>query len=132
MTDVANLAKLKELLDGGILSQEEFEKEKQKLLNAQGADLATSGTHSQDLPPEVESNLGIFSTHKIKNAEMYGGWSKGGMIGLSILCVLFPIGGLIAGIVGASNASRVKKSQGKALIFTSIFMMGFYLLKFGG
>ena len=104
-SSLENLKRLKELLDAGVLTQEEFEHEKKKILDGEGAN-----AQSQNTQPTLVSNLDIkksfvtFITDcSLKDSAQQ--WFKSGYgkyaiyIGLLLALLLILIGGKSIGYV---------------------------------
>ena len=76
---------------------------------------------ANELPPEISENLTYFRLERIKNPEIYGGWTKGQYYLYSFLGFLIGILGVIIGIVGMTSKNEIKKLQGRVVFFIGIF-----------
>lgn len=113
--EIEEIEKLAELRDKGILTDEEFQKKKTKLLSDDVPRLDARSRTSVDASPDNGST----------------GWTTKAFWGYVGLSVLIPIAGLILGIVAMTKGGR-KVRQGVALIIVSVGVALLYISAVGG
>lgn len=99
---IEELATLKQLLDQGVLTQEEFYAKKAQILAA---------------PPQTQQN----ATAAVE---------EGGTAGWAILSFFFPIVGLILFIVWKDSKPKSSKAAGKGALINVILVILFYVIAF--
>lgn len=129
MDKYEQLEKLADLKTKGVLTEAEYETQKQKILSGNNDSFSGVPTKMIKVSDDQRHLLSFFNVHKIKNAENYGGWSKGSYMAISFFGILIPIIGVIFGIIGISNSvSEVKNMQGKVLLICSLSVAAFFTI----
>lgn len=103
---VEELTSLKQLLDQGILTQEEFDAKKAQILAA---------------PPQTQQTSQQNATAAVE---------EGGTAGWAILGFLIPIVGLILFIVWKDSKPKSSKAAGKGALINVILVILFYVIAF--
>ncbi len=113
--NINEIEKLAELRDKGILTDEEFQQKKTKLLSEDGSMGGADAAGPKESP----------------KTEAVTAWTKKAFWGYVLLSILIPIVGLIIGIVAMTKGGK-KVRQGIALILVSVGMVVLYLAAIGG
>lgn len=124
-----DLEKLADLKNKGIITEEEFLAKKREILNAEQSMknnnvfhsvAATTSTTKLDNNYGLNEKLSIWNYYKIKNPELYGGYSLGLSRLFGFLSII-PIIGLILFLITLGSKSEVKRTQGKGFLFAAVF-----------
>lgn len=113
--NINEIEKLAELRDKGILTEEEFQQKKTKLLSEDGTTGGADTTAREESPKQ----------------EAVSAWTKKAFWGYILLSVLIPIVGVIIGIVAMTKGGK-KVRQGLVLVIVSVGVAALYLAAVGG
>ncbi len=113
--NINEIEKLAELRDKGILTDEEFQQKKTRLLSEDGV-TGGADTDGREVSPKSDAVTA---------------WTKKAFWGYILLSALIPIVGLIIGIVAMTKGGK-KVRQGLVLVIVSVGVASLYLAAVGG